>query len=173
MNVTDPIWNDQFLHGQKPAAPAGAAARERKHGSFFFYLHKKTPRRCSSSRSPARCSRCNTARPRCDRCSRCRPQAARALRDAPTIGTCASNPKYSRISGFKRERGGLTSPDPPCASPGVITPEKAPRRCTRSRSPARRSRCNTARPRCDRRPRRRPHAARASRCSDNSSLQNM
>ena len=36
MNVTNPIWNDQFLHGQKPAAPAGAAARERKHGKLFF-----------------------------------------------------------------------------------------------------------------------------------------
>ena len=149
-----PSGTINFCTGKSPP-PLRALWHGKGSAIIYFCLHKNAPRRCSSSRSPARCSRCNTARHRCDRCSRCRPQAAHARK-------ARADPRHLRFQSEKLLKGtrGGGPPSPPHQF-RRFTPEKAPRRRTRTRTPARSPRRKTARHRSDRRPRSRPQAAHA------------
>lgn len=43
MNVTNPIWNDQFLHGQKARRPFGRCGME-KEAPCYIFVHTRMRR---------------------------------------------------------------------------------------------------------------------------------
>ena len=106
------------MHGQSPP-PLRALWHGKGSTVKHFYSHKKTPRRCSSSRYPARCSRCNTARPRCDRCSRCRPQAAHALTGRADHRHLCFQSEIKQILRFKKSAGDSRPPIPLAPVPAL------------------------------------------------------